>query len=210
MPTSEQILNGLSPIANQWQLLAMAWRIYFAVLVGGLALGFRLSKRIGAILLAVPLLSVSVLAWLSSNPFDGFLFALASMALLVIALHLPQEPLEIAPPWLTAAGILLFLFGCLYPHFLESALFLSYYYAAPVGLIPCPTLSIITGLSLVVGGLESRPWSAVLGSMGLFYGLFGALRLGVAIDLILLLGALLLLLIAFLPKTGAPKQMLAH
>jgi hypothetical protein len=210
MPNSEQILNGLSTIANQWQILAIAWHIYFAALAGGLALGFRPSKRIGAILLVLPLLSVSILAWLAANPFNGLLFALASIALLIIAIRLPQEPVEIAPLWLTAAGIFLFLFGWLYPHFLENASFLPYLYAAPTGLIPCPTLSIVTGLSLMVGGLESRTWSGVLGGMGLFYALFGAIRLGVAIDLILLLGALLLLLIAFLPKIGAPKPILAH
>jgi hypothetical protein len=210
MPNSGQILNGLSTIANQWQLLAIAWHIYFAVLVGGLALGFRPSKRVGAILLTLPLLSVSILAWLAANPFNGLLFALASMALLVIAIRLPQEQVKIAPLWLTSAGAFLFLFGWLYPHFLESASILPYLYAAPTGLIPCPTLSIVTGLSLMVRGLESRAWAVVLGGMGLFYGLFGAIQLGVTIDLILLLGALLILLLAFLPKTGAPKQLLAH
>jgi hypothetical protein len=210
MPNSEQILNGLSAIANQWQILAIAWHIYFAVVAGGLVLGFRPSKRVGAILLALPLLSVSILAWLAANPFNSLLFALASIALLIIAIRLPQEQVKIAPLWLTAAGTLLFLFGWLYPHFLEGASFLPYLYAAPVGLIPCPTLSIVTGLSLMVRGLESRAWSVVLGGMGLFYALFGAIRLGVTIDLILLLVALLTLLLAFLPKSGAPKQLLAH
>lgn len=210
MPNSEQILNGLSAIANQWQLLAIVWHIYFVVLAGGLALGFRPSKRTGAILLALPLLSVSILAWLTANPFNGLLFALASIALLIIAIRLPQEQIEIAPLWLAGTGMFLFLFGWLYPHFLESASFLPYLYAAPTGLIPCPTLSIVTGLSLMVGGLESRAWSVVLGGMGVFYALFGAIRLGVAIDLILLLGALLILLITFLPKPSASKQILTH
>jgi hypothetical protein len=210
MPNSEQILNGLSAIANQWQILAIAWHIYFTVLAGGLVLGFRPSKLVAAILLALPLLSVSILAWLAANPFNGLLFLLTSVALLMIAIRLPQEQIEIAPLWLTTAGIFLSLFGWLYPHFLESASFLPYLYAAPTGLIPCPTLSIVTGLSLMVGGLQSRAWSVVLGGMGLFYALFGAMRLGVTIDLILLLGALLTLLIAFLPKTGAPTPVLAH
>jgi hypothetical protein len=210
MPNSEQFLNGLSAIANQWQILAIGWHVFFAVLAGGLALGIRPPKRVGAILIALPLLSVSALAWLSANPFNALLFALASIALLIIAFRLPQELVEIAPLWLTSAGALLFLFGWMYPHFLESASFLPYLYAAPTGLIPCPTLSIVTGLSLMVGGLESRAWSVVLGGMGLFYALFGAIRLGVTIDLILLLGALLILLIAFLPKIGAPKPILAH
>lgn len=210
MPTSEQILSGLTTIANQWQMLAIAWHVYFAFLAGGLLLGIRPSKRIAAMLLAVPLVSVGFLAWLAANPFNGTLFTIASIALLIIAIRLPQEKIQIAPPWLASAGALLFLFGWVYPHFLETASWLPYLYAAPTGLVPCPTLAIVTGLSLMVGGLESRVWSYVLGGMGLFYALFGAIRLGVTIDLILLIGALLTLLVVFLPRATAPKQVLAH
>jgi hypothetical protein len=46
--------------------------------------------------------------------------------------------------------------------------------------------------------------------MGLFYSIFGALRLGVMIDLVLLFGALLTILILFVPKIGAQEQVLAH
>jgi hypothetical protein len=210
MPTPQEILSGLSTIANQWQILAIAWHIYFALLVGGLALGIRPSKRIAGIMLTLPLVSVSALAWLAANPFNGILFALAAIALLVIAIRLPQERIHVAPLWLLSAGALLFIFGWVYPHFLTTASWLPYLYAAPTGLVPCPTLSIVIGLSLMVDNFESRAWSFVLGGMGLFYGLFGALRLGVTIDLVLLLGALLTLLMAFLPKTGTPKQVLAH
>jgi len=210
MPSPEQILNGLSAIANQWLFLAIAWHLFFAVLAGGLALGIRPSKRVGGVLLALPLLSVAALAWLAANPFNGILFTLAAIALLWIALRLPQERVHIAPLWLMGAGILLFVFGWVYPHFLETSSWLTYLIAAPVGLIPCPTLSIGIGLSLMVGNFESRAWSLALAGMGLFYSLFGAFRLGVAIDLVLLLGALLALLVICISKVAAPEQALAH
>lgn len=210
MPTPEQILNGLSAIANQWQMLAIAWHVYFAILVGSLVLGIRPSKRSAGVLLALPLFSVSVLAWISANPFNGIFFAIVGVALLWIATRLPQERVHIAPMWLVGAGALMFAFGWFYPHFLETTSLAPYLYSAPTGLIPCPTLSIILGLSLILGGLESRWWSLVLGSTGIFYGLFGALRLDVTIDLVLLFGAMLIILVLFLPKAVAPKQALAH
>lgn len=81
-------------------------------------------------------------------------------------------------------------FGWVYPHFLDNAALVEYLYAAPTGLIPCPTLSIVIGFTLILGGLRSRAWCLVLTIVGLFYGVFGAARLGVKIDGVLLLGAL--------------------
>ncbi len=138
MPTPEQILDGLTHIANQWQTLAIVWHIYFAILAGGLALGVRPTKRVGAILLALPLISVSVLAWLTANPFNGTLFAAAAIALLVIAVRMPQAKIDIAPLWLVGAGALLFVFGWVYPHFLQSTSFAPYVYAAPTRPDPVP------------------------------------------------------------------------
>lgn len=76
--------------------------------------------------------------------------------------------------------------------------------------MPCPTLSIVIGLSLVVGGLDSRAWTLLLGISGLFYGLFGVLRLGVTIDLVLFLGALLAVLVIFVPHKLSQEHALAH
>jgi hypothetical protein len=73
MPTSQEILNGLSALANQWHLFAMLWHTFFAVFVVAFVLAFRPSKRLSAILLTCPLFSVSALAWLSANPFNGIL-----------------------------------------------------------------------------------------------------------------------------------------
>jgi hypothetical protein len=210
MPAPELILDGLSKIANQWWLLAVAWHAYFAVLLGGLLLGVRPSQRVAGILLALPLLSVSLLAWTAANPFNGTLLAVAGVTLIALAFRLPAAPIRIAPPWVVVAGALMFVFGWVYPHFLDTFPPVAYLYAAPTGLVPCPTLSIVIGLALITGGLDSRLWTSILAATGLFYGLFGALRLGVTIDIVLLLGALLVLVIAFLPKLHAPRPAPAH
>jgi hypothetical protein len=210
MPAPELILEGLSNIANQWWLLAAAWHAYFAVLIIGLILGVRPAKRVAGILLALPLLSVSVLAWMAANPFNGALLGLAGVALIVLAFRLPDERIKIAPLWVVVAGALMFVFGWVYPHFLDTFPVFAYLYAAPTGLVPCPTLSIVIGLALIAGGLDSRLWTSVLAATGLFYGLFGALRLGVTIDIVLLLGALAALVVVFLPKAHAVRPAPAH
>ena len=69
-------------------------------------------------------------------------------------------------------------------------------YAAPLGLIPCPTLSALVGVALVVNGLGSRAWSLILSGSGVLYGVIGWFRLGVTIDGVLLVGAITLALAA--------------
>ena len=162
------------------------------------------------ILLSLPLISVCVLAWLSGNPFNGALFAVAAIALIVLAARLSSEPIHWAPAWLVGAGIIMFAFGWLYPHFLNTTSFLPYLYAAPTGLVPCPTLSIVIGMALMLDGLESRWWALVLAAMGVFYGIFGAVRLGVTIDFVLLAGALLLGVIALMPSVTTRKPAPVH
>ncbi len=75
MPSSQKILEGLTAIANDWQALAIVWHVVLGALLLALLLGWRPSKRLAGVLLAVPLASVSVLAWISENPFNGTLFA---------------------------------------------------------------------------------------------------------------------------------------
>lgn len=209
MPAPDQILNALTALANQWKPLAIAWHLYFAVLVG-LVITLRPSRRLMGILLSLPLISVSVLAWYSGNPFNGALFAVAAIALIVLAARLPDERVQVAPAWIAGAGAVMFVFGWLYPHFLDTTSFLPYLYAAPVGLVPCPTLSIVIGAALMLHGLEARSWSLVLAATGIFYGIFGALRLGVTIDFVLLIGALVLAAVALMPGATTRKHALAH
>ena len=186
MPSSETILAGL---ANDYRWLAVAVHVYIGALVVLAAAGRLRSKKIAAILIALPLLSVSILAWLSGNPFNGALFAVFAVALLALAIRLPAGDIQFAPAPVAMAGFALLFFGWIYPHFLENANFISYLYSAPTGIIPCPTLSVVIGLTLIAGSFQSRPWGFVAAGAGLFYGLFGALRLGVSLDWFLAAGA---------------------
>lgn len=198
MPTPQEILRGLQELANGWRALAVFWHAYFGALLLGFAWGVRPERRLLGILLALPLLSVSILAWTIGNPFNGTVFALAALALATVSLTLPAGPVPMGPLWTVNLGALLFAFGWVYPHFLETSSPLAYLYAAPTGLVPCPTLSIVVGMSLLVDGLGSKAWCLVLAASGIFYGIFGAFRLGVTIDVVLIAGAGALSLVPFL------------
>jgi len=201
MPTTEQILEGLTSTADAWRVAAVLWHAYFGALVIAWIAGARPSRRTAGILLALPILSVSAIAWISRNPFNGSVFALIGIPLIAVSAGFPGERSRVAPPWAAIPGILLFIFGWAYPHFLGSSSPWSALYAAPTGIIPCPTLSIVIGLALVLDGLGSRALMLFLGIPGMFYGVTGVAQLGVAIDWALLLGSGLILVRALVSKS---------
>lgn len=177
-------------------MLAVLWHLYFGVLAVLFISSPPSKQRIG-ILLAIPLLSVSLLAWISSNPFNGTIFALFAVALVTVSMLTSAIPAHKSSLTLRILGGSLFLFGWIYPHFLRAPSILSYLHSSPTGLIPCPSLSMIIGLALIFNGL-SFSYSLILGLAGVFYGIFGAFRLRVRIDLVLLIGSLILLSISIL------------
>ena len=189
MPTVDQILDGLHAITNRWQLVAALWHVYFGVLLAVVALGRRPSRRAMGVLLAAPFFSVSALAWGSANPFNGLVFAVVGVALALVATRLPRSEVALAPQRFMIPGALTFALGWLYPHFLEASSAWTYFHAAPTGLIPCPTLAIATGATLMLSSLGSRAYGVVLGTVGLFYGVTGVLQLGVMLDAVLMVGA---------------------
>ncbi len=201
MPSASEILHGLTIVARDWEGIAVFWHIYFAMIAVAVICGWRPRKRLAGFLLAPPLLSVSVVSLLAKNPFNGIVFAALAVLLPLIAIGLGCEPVRISPVGFLFPGLALFAFGWAYPHFLESTSLLPYLYKAPTGLIPCPTLAIVIGLALVLDGLGSRRLCFTLGVVGLFFGVFGVVRLGVAVDWTLLLGAVVILARAFLPST---------
>ena len=69
-------------------------------------------------------------------------------------------------------------------------------------------LSIIIGLALMQKGPVSRAWMTVLAVTGVFYGLMGAVYLGVVLDWVLLAGALLLLISASKRPGGSASDIL--
>ncbi len=188
MPTPTEILQVLAAITNEQLIIAIIWHALIAGTLIGIVLGWRPTKKAGAAALAIPLFSVSILAWAYRNPFNGLVFLIFALAFIALAVRRPGEAVDPPPAWASAIGAVLIIFGWVYPHFLGDGSWLRYLYEAPTGLIPCPTLSFVTGFALLANGFSSRAYSVALGGLGLFYALFGALRLGVRIDFVLGLG----------------------
>ena len=193
MPTSQEILQELTAIANENLWLAIAWHIAIVAGLVPIVLGWRPHRLLALVALILPLASVSTLAWVYGNPFNGIAFSVLGGLLLAVGLWLPPAKVSSGPIWTQLMGAILLAFGWGYPHFLSGHASIEYLYAAPTGLVPCPTLSLVIGLALLANGFGSRVWSLTLAAVGLFYGAFGALRLGVTMDWVLLLGAAALL-----------------
>lgn len=201
MPSPADIVLSLGEIARARPWLAAWWHLYFALWVIALMSGFRPSRRLFGLVMVPPLLSVSALAWMGSSPFNGTLFALVAIVLAIVAARLRGGRVWLSPLPLLLAGGLLFAFGWLYPHFTSADSIVAYLYATPLGLIPCPTLSAIVGLTLIWRGLGSVAWSSVVGLAGIFYGSYGAAVLGVSIDWGLAAGSICALLMPFILRS---------
>lgn len=200
MPSAEQILRGLQEITNSWKAIAIAWHVYFGALILALAFGNRPFKRVAGVLLALPFLSVATFAWLTPNPVNGGVFTTLGIVLLLVAAKLPRDRAQIAPKWSLIPGALLFAFGWVYPHFLDTSSYWSYLYMAPTGIVPCPTLIIVIGSALILDGLASRTFGTILGVVGLLYGVVGVAYLHMTLDWVLILGGVLLLVHTFAKK----------
>jgi uncharacterized membrane protein len=138
------------------------------------------------------LFTVAAFAWLSGNPFNGSLFAIMAILILVFGLKSSLQPIGLSQLPFVIIGIMMIIFGLVYPHFIETNSIFRYLYASPVGLIPCPTLSILIGFVLLFNGFGSQSIILAFIVAGLFYGFFGAFKLGVYLDLFLILGTLTL------------------
>ncbi|MCE9579694.1 MAG: hypothetical protein K8W52_41635 [Deltaproteobacteria bacterium] len=191
MPSALEILAGLTAIANQGVAIAIAWHVILAIALYAVARGWRPPRRAAAVLIAVPLASVAALAFAFGNPFNGTVFTAGFAALVVLAVRGDDRAVARGAAWAWWAGVAMLAFAWVYPHFLAGHP-AAYLYAAPLGLVPCPTLSAAIGLALLAGSPGPRAWTLTLAGLGLFYGLFGVARLGVALDLGLVAGAIAL------------------
>ena len=193
MPAADSILSWATSVANEWRWLAITWHLALGVTLIACLNRSRFTERLVAFALVVPVISVGVVAWISGNPFNGLMFTLLAGVLLRAAMHLPKHT-TLAPaswPW-AFAGAALVTFGWVYPHFLITDTPATYVYASPFGVLPCPTLSVVIGLTLVFGGLSSVSWNAALTAAGILYGWIGVFRLAVTLDVWLLGGTILL------------------
>jgi hypothetical protein len=182
MPSSDTVLDGLTAIANDWRWLAITWHVLFAALIVWLLAGWRPSVRRLGQLLTTSLVSVSLTAWLSGNPFNGAVFAILAAVLIATAVGFPRRSVRLASSAWVASGAAVVVFGWTYPHFIRTDSWTTYLYASPFGLLPCPTLSTVIGMTIIVSNLGSTSWSTLLAGTGLVYGLIGTFRLGVVLD----------------------------
>ncbi|HEY0987386.1 MAG TPA: hypothetical protein VGD80_10060 [Kofleriaceae bacterium] len=208
MPTPDRILAGLAAIANSGVVVAVMWHVVIAAALVAIAAGWRPSQRVARVLLAGPLVSVAAFAFAFANPFNGAVFAAGAAGLVVLGGFVRSERVVAGGAPASTIGIASIAFGAFYPHFLDAPP-LAYAYSAPVGLIPCPTLALVVGFALLGNGLGARAWTLVLATLGLFYGLFGMLRLGVYLDFGLVVGAGALAVLALRARVvGRPEPAL--
>lgn len=206
----ELILDGLTSIANDWKGLAIAWHLVLATLCLMLVAGWRPSAPLLGASLALMMMSVSAVAWLSGNPVNGTIFGILSVLIAAAARRCSSAPICIAKGPPAVAGVALVVFGWIYPHFLGTNSWATYLYAAPFGLLPCPTLSVMIGLALLIDDVPSPLWTGTLVLAGLFYGGFGVFRLGVQLDWALLAGCAVLAVVGVRDRRRGGEPVRRH
>ncbi|MCX6559419.1 MAG: hypothetical protein NTZ26_02785 [Candidatus Aminicenantes bacterium] len=192
MPDKLQILHGLTSLTSRFSALAALWHIALFLLMA-VWIWRRPSTRFMLGFLGLMLASVGALAWTARNPFNGIVF-LALAAAFVYQAAKANRPSETASGvFFLITGSAMILFGLFYPHFVRTETWLTYLAYAPVGLIPCPTLSLVTGFFILQRGFGSKALTLIVIAAGFFYAIFGIAKLGVTLDAGLLAGAAVLL-----------------
>lgn len=197
MPTTTGILEMLTLAANEAMGVAILWHILLAAIAIALAAGWRPSIAAAMALPASMFASVAAVALATGNPFNAILYGvLALVVAFVFGIRGSRRPVTRGPAWMTVLGVALIAVGWIYPHFLERG-FGWYLIAAPVGVVPCPTLYAVVGFTLLAGGFEHRGWMLTLAAIALVYAVTGVWLLRVYLDVGLFAGAAALAVAAF-------------
>ena len=207
MPPAEQLLENLHRAANDAFALAVFWHAWIALGVLTVWLGSVTARRVGQ-MLAVLAASVTGVAFVFGNPFNGAVFGVLTLVLVAAVVKMPAVPVQAGPLWAVICGAVLMALGWAYPEFIEPPW--RWLYGAPLGILPCPTLFMLVGATLFLGGLGSRAWTLSLAGVGLFYGVIGSTRLGVQVDGALALGSAMLGTFALLPARPMPRRRAAR
>ncbi|MGZ3420476.1 MAG: hypothetical protein ACXVEE_21550 [Polyangiales bacterium] len=178
--------------------MAVVWHVVLAAFIAMSILGHFPTRRTTAFLISSMFGSVAATAFAFGNPFNGIVFTLLAIALAVAAPRAGRAGRGAS--WNATIGLAMIAFGWIYPHFLARGA-IAHLYGAPVGLLPCPTLSMAIGIALFTGGLGGMVWMRTLALAGVAYGLVGVFQLQVAIDAVLLAGATALLVATLSPPS---------
>lgn len=185
MPAAEVITGTLATMANQLALVAIAWHLVIAAALIAVLRGWRPSARVTCIVLTAPILSVGLASLAYGNTFNAISFMLLALVLAVLGDGLTALHVARGPSWSTWLGVAAMAFGIVYPHFVDGPWYRALA-VAPLGVVPCPTLSFVAGAVIVAGGFGSRAIPLVLAVWVAFYALFGIVQLGVTLDVGLL------------------------
>ncbi len=202
MPKTEEILSGLQGIVNNYSSIALIWHVVLYALIVALLARWLPTNRLMILLMCLPVLSVAVMAFMIGNPFNGIMFSVLAVLVIIFGIRVSGQPVQTSSLVFMVIGIIMIVFGLIYPHFVNGGSLIKYLYASPVGLIPCPTLSLLIGFLLLYNGFGSQPITITFVIFGLFYGVFGALKLGVYIDIFLVFGSVSLLVKYILALKG--------
>ncbi len=181
MPTPAEILRQLEETSRVLTPIAMAWHIVLAAAVLAVLGRWRPSQRTALVALAAPAASVALAASEYGSAFNVLSFAILTALLGMAAWRASAAPVSRGPAWATVIGAAALAYGWIYPHFVEGGPLLAVI-AAPIGLVPCPTLAVIAGFALIGGGFGSRGAVATVATWSAFYAVFGIARLGVVLD----------------------------
>jgi len=205
VPATEEILRQLARATNELGALAIVWHVL--VLVAALAmLSGRIPSRYLTTLAIGLVLSVVIVSLGYGNWFNGVSFLVLAVALTMSATD-GGVALEMRP-WQSLLGTALVVFGFIYSHFVEGAWYRPLY-AAPIGVLPCPTLAMIAGYVLLTGAGGMRSVPVLLAIWTAFYAIFGIVKLGVFLDIGLVAATLGLVALA-IQNVHARKSSLAH
>jgi hypothetical protein len=189
MPLSTRILDQLATTTSELTFIGIGWHLATAAVAIALFAGWKPSTRHTALLLIMPILSVATISTAYSSWFNAISFTLLAL-LLTIGLDdaAPRWHLH-GPAWSRLLGIALIVYGFCYPHFVAGAWYRALY-AAPLGVVPCPTLAVVVGFTLLGPANGSRTIPTLLAVWTTFYAVFGIAVLGVVLDTGLLVGAI--------------------
>lgn len=209
MLSSAEILRQLTQLAEDASWVAFLWHLGVLLGFANLAL-FRWRPHLGgaASLAALPLGTAAALAASSGNLFNTVVLGGVFLALLLVATRLPRERVDHSLVWSVLAGTGAVTYAFVYPHFVDVRGIGDLFFT-PMGVLPCPSLALVIGLGLIAGGFGSRAWSLIAGTAGVFYALVGVIRLGVWLDLGLLLAAGVLVALGFSLRRPRPTTYVA-
>ena len=191
MPTPEEILSLNEYLANRYVAIAVMWHVIIVFLLAFQMHRKQTGSHLYYGLTGVLFLSVSVLALTVLNIFNFLVYFIPSLLLIRKSILTRGPDLKLSKSTVFSASAYIFILtGLVYPHFLNSD-FTIYLVASPTGIVPCPTLLLASGISLLFVKPDHKLLLYILMPLNLVYGLIGIFILGVYIDALLVCAAIM-------------------